>query len=160
MISVVLFRNSNTIGALRFCFVTDAIQMFPFLMWKKLVPFRWVTGERTWPRAWITFTRKASAAWRLKENSINIRPAGFFVWPEQSLIALASTLVNQPPELVNQMTRGSKPLCKIIFRKRPGTSHERFTLISVETTSFTSFSILHKDGGRHEKCQGKLGKIL
>ncbi len=158
MISVVLFRNSNTIGALRFCFVTDAIQMFPFLMWKKLVPFRWVTGERTWPRAWITFTRNASAAWRLKENWNYIRPACFFVWPERSLLALASTLVNQPPELVNQMTRVPKPLWwNYLQEKAP--IHERFTLISVKTTSFRSFSILHKDGGKHEQYQSKGAKF-
>jgi len=39
--------------------------MFPLLVWKKLVLAMLVTGERTFCRAWITFTRNASQAFRL-----------------------------------------------------------------------------------------------
>jgi len=59
-------RNSNTIAALTFCFVTAASQMLERFIWKKLVLAMFVTGERTCWRAWITLTRNASTAFRLK----------------------------------------------------------------------------------------------
>ena len=66
MTSTILRRNSNTIDALTFCFVTAANQMFDLLMWKKLVLAMFVTGERTCCLAWITLTLNASTALRLK----------------------------------------------------------------------------------------------
>ena len=65
MTETILSRNSKTIAALTFCLVTAATQMLERLMWKKLVRAMLVTGERTCCRAWMTFTRNASTAFRL-----------------------------------------------------------------------------------------------
>lgn len=66
MTSTILCRNSNTMAAFTFCFVTAATQMLERLIWKKLVRAMLVTGERTCCRAWMTLTRNASTAFRLK----------------------------------------------------------------------------------------------
>ena len=57
-------------AALTFCLVTAASQTFPCRIWKKLVLAMFVTGDLTWPLAWMTFTRKASTAFRLKRNTV------------------------------------------------------------------------------------------
>lgn len=57
-------------AALTFCFVTAANQMLDRRMWKKLVRAMLVTGDLTCCRAWITFTRNASTALRLKKEWI------------------------------------------------------------------------------------------
>ncbi|TRY79788.1 hypothetical protein TCAL_17050 [Tigriopus californicus] len=51
-------------AAFTFCLVTAASQMFDRLIWKNDVRAMFVTGERTCWRAWITFTRNASTAFR------------------------------------------------------------------------------------------------
>ena len=57
-------------AALTFCLVTAASQTFPCRIWKKLVLAMFVTGDLTWPLAWMTFTRKASTAFRLKMSTV------------------------------------------------------------------------------------------
>ena len=59
--------HGNPLTHRRTCYTQvylSAHQMFDLLMWKNEVLAMLVTGERTCWRAWITFTRKASTAFR------------------------------------------------------------------------------------------------